>query len=495
MSKYLESLASNRLDKIATYATERLKAPANWLERLYLFAPKKFNKTIGFAEHHKKFWEWRQQLRRGIKPPPFIAIWARGGGKSTNVEGLVFDVGAQGDRKFCLYVRATQQKANESVGNIQSMIEASSVELYYPKFAERKVGKFGSSKGWRMEMLRCGNGFNVVGLGLDVAVRGVKLDEYRPDLIVFDDIDDVEDTTKTIEKKINKITRSILPAGSSDCAVVFVQNLIHSESIVNKIVTGDAKFLTNRVVSGPHKAIEGLRYKIEHDDKNNRDVYTIVEGEATWAGQDLETCQAQITEWGIDAFLEESQHEVDNKRNGLLKQSVIDRTRVNSAPKLRDIVVGFDPSGSEHRDEAGIVVVGLGVDEHIYVLADNSLLADVATRYDVLIDTAKEWDCDTVVVEVNYGGDQVPYAIQKTKGGEYIYVVPVVASRGKKIRAKPTVQAFNNGTAHIVGYMPKLERELTKWQEGDKSPNRLDALVFGAMRFIRHGGQLEVVGI
>ena len=71
-------------------------------------------------------------------------------------------------------------------------------------------------------------------LGLDVGSRGSKDEERRPDLIIFDDVDEKHDTLKTVAKKIDTITTSILPAGSSDCAILFIQNIIHEGSIADQ---------------------------------------------------------------------------------------------------------------------------------------------------------------------------------------------------------------------------------------------------------------------
>jgi hypothetical protein len=47
---------------------------------------------------------------------------------------------------------------------------------------------------------------------------------------------------------------------------------------------------------------------LKTENVNGRD--TIIQGEATWEGQNLAICQAQIDEWGLPAFLAECQHDV-----------------------------------------------------------------------------------------------------------------------------------------------------------------------------------------
>lgn len=279
-----------KLEKLR-WKARRNSVPAHWLDFLAKLFPHLFYYPL--ALHHLDFWGHIDGIQPQIKPSAFFAILPRGGGKSSNVEAATAFLGVQNRRKFCLYVRSTQAKANESVQNIASMLE---------KLTERKVGKYGNSKGWRIDTLRCANGFNVVALGFDAAVRGIRIEEYRPDLILLDDIDDKDDTLITVEKKIKTLTDDILPAGSRDVAVIGVQNLIHYNSIFKRVADGKADFLHNRIVSGPFPAVIDLEYEARPEGG-----YRITGGTPTWEGQNLEVCEAQINEWGPDAFLKESQ--------------------------------------------------------------------------------------------------------------------------------------------------------------------------------------------
>jgi len=54
----------------------------------------------------------------------------------------------------------------------------------------------------------------------------------------------------------------------------------------------------------------------------------------------------------------------------------------------------------------------------------------------------------------------------------------VRASRGKYTRAEPVSALYEQGKIHHVGCFPDLEDQLCEWVPGDKSPDRLDALVW-----------------
>lgn len=200
----------------------------------------------------------------------------------------------------------TQEQADDHVQNVAGMIESSAIEGLYADLATRDVNKFGSSKGWRRNRLRTSTGFTIDALGLDTAARGVKLEEMRPDFIIFDDIDSEADSREATEKKVKIITRKLIPAGSSDVALLFVQNLVHKDSVIAQMADDRADFAADRYVSGPTPALRMFDY----ERVGTRTVIT--SGEPTWPeGMSRERCQEMIDDMGISAFLAECQHKVD----------------------------------------------------------------------------------------------------------------------------------------------------------------------------------------
>lgn len=276
----------------------------------------KQGRLIPFAAHHKELWEWVWSIRPGQRKEPFVAIWSRHGGKSTNAELAVIAVADRKVRRYGLYISATQERADDHVQNIAAQLETPEIAARSPELAQRMVGKYGSSKGWRRNRLRTQSGFTVDALGLDSASRGAKVDEDRPDFIVLDDIDREHDSLLQTEKKIRTLTRSILPSGAHDVAVLAVQNLIHEHSIFTRFTDGRADFLVDRHVSGPHKAIEDFTYETKVVEGKTQT--QITSGRPTWEGLDIKRCQGIIDNIGINSFLVELQHERSKVEGTLL---------------------------------------------------------------------------------------------------------------------------------------------------------------------------------
>jgi predicted phage terminase large subunit-like protein len=260
---------------------------------------------VPLAGHHEEFWRWLWALRPGVPARTFIQILSRGGGKSTALELGAAVVGYFGLRRYTLYLCATQSQADDHVATVATLFEALGVE--------RAINRYGFSLGWNINRLSTVDGYTVDAIGLDKAVRGVKRYEARPDLVFADELDEQHDTLDTTEKKIDTLTRKILPTGSSALAVGGVQNIPNKDGLFAQMADGRAEFLLDRYVSGPHPAMRGLpeqEWYVQELGPDGIPVLRIPQGEPVWAGQDREACEALLTKIGPRAFLIECQHKI-----------------------------------------------------------------------------------------------------------------------------------------------------------------------------------------
>lgn len=167
---------------------------------------------------------------------------------------------------------------------------------------------------------------------------------------------------------------------------------------------------------------------------------------------------------------------------------------IAEAPPLARIVVSIDPAGTANKrsDETGIIVIGIGHDHKLYVLADFSGKYSPAGWGGAAYDAAQTFSADAIVYEKNYGGDMVAHVLEAEDGrrGFTCRHIPVTSRRGKDIRAEPIVGLYEKMEVFHVGQrgdLEKLESEQTTWvpHEGP-SPNRVDALVHGATELAKH---------
>jgi hypothetical protein len=99
--------------------------------------------------------------------------------------------------------------------------------------------------------------------------------------------------------------------------VLGIQNLIIPDGIFTQLVDGRADFLTDRIVSGPHPALEGSNTRSVKIRRRRRGTPVITAGTPTWEGQSVAKCQRLINRIGIRAFELECQHEVFGRAEGL----------------------------------------------------------------------------------------------------------------------------------------------------------------------------------
>jgi len=189
---------------------------------------------------------------------------------------------------------------------------------------------------------------------------------------------------------------------------------------------------------------------------------------------------------------------LDDNPDALWERDVIDELRVSNAPGMDRIVVAIDPqaTNTETSAETGIVVAGIAVVKrkiHGYILADLTTKGSPNHWGTAAIAGYHTFRADRVIGEVNNGGDMVENTIHTIERN--IPFKSVHATRGKQLRAEPVSALYEQGRIHHVGYFPELEDQLCEWVPGDKSPDRLDALVWAITELILEEEVIEKVVI
>jgi predicted phage terminase large subunit-like protein len=153
-------------------------------------------------------------------------------------------------------------------------------------------------------------------------------------------------------------------------------------------------------------------------------------------------------------------------------------------PELEKVTIGIDPatSAGKNSDNTGIVVCGLGVDGVGYVLGDytGKYTADQWTNKVVSLYDSYAQQCPVrIVIERNAGGALVVDVL--TRNRPMLPVDDVFSTRSKIARAEPVSLLYEQGKVrHTRNNLQDLVQEMVSYQgkRGEKSPDRLDSLVF-----------------
>lgn len=178
---------------------------------------------------------------------------------------------------------------------------------------------------------------------------------------------------------------------------------------------------------------------------------------------------------------------VEGLEGALWSEEIIEQFRIKGLLDVSKIplrVVAVDPSVAENpKDECGIVVVGSTVERrldrrHAYVLEDATIHGSPEVWVKAVADAVKRWKAP-VVVEGNQG--QALLSMAMRSAGITVPIFTVNARQNKQTRAEPAAVAYQAGRVHHVNYLPQLETQMTTWlpAESKKSPDRMDALVWG----------------
>jgi hypothetical protein len=436
----------------------------DWEQWLTTCFPSYF--TAPFAPHHEEFWEHVWSIKPDVRPNPFIAVWPRGAGKSTNCEAATVALGVQ-KRKYALYVCGTQSQADKHVEAIGAMLESRDFAERYPSFANRMISKYGHSKGWRRNRLTTQSGYTVDAASLEAAIRGLKREASRIDVLILDELDDILDSLAAVARKILILTHTILPAGTMDLATIGVQNLVHPTSIFSQLTNGTADFLLTRRVSGPIRAIDGLTYTLRDGG------YVITGGEPTWVGQDIAACQAVMNDDGLSSFLAERQQEVEDTKGGIYEHIEFQHCDWAEVPTLQRIVVWVDPAvtNTDDSDSHGIQADGLGANGKLYRLFSWEGRTSPEDSLKRAILKAMELKAECVGVETDQGGDTWASTYRLTAQEAGIKNPPAFRSakagqgHGPKAhRQAQMVAAYERGEIiHVRGTHSVLERALRRF--------------------------------
>jgi phage terminase large subunit-like protein len=157
---------------------------------------------------------------------------------------------------------------------------------------------------------------------------------------------------------------------------------------------------------------------------------------------------------------------------------MIDVNRRPNHPPFVRVAVGVDPAvtSNEKSDETGIIVAGLAQDGEYYIVNDRSLVGTPSEWALEVVAAYQYHMADIIVGEVNQGGDLVETNIKNVDRN--VNYLGVRATRGKLLRAEPIAGLYEMGKVHHVDYLPELEDQMISWAPGDKSPDRMDGLVY-----------------
>jgi len=164
-----------------------------------------------------------------------LAIVAfRGSAKSTiiTLSYPIWAILGKQQKKFVLILCQTQSQAKQHMMNLRRELESNMLLRSDLGPFKEESDEWGSSS---LVFSRLNARITVA--SSEQSIRGLRHNQYRPDLIIGDDVEDIA-STKTRESR-NKtyqwLTGEIIPAGDRNTRLVIIGNLLHEDSLLMRI--------------------------------------------------------------------------------------------------------------------------------------------------------------------------------------------------------------------------------------------------------------------
>ena len=145
---------------------------------------------------------------------------------------------------------------------------------------------------------------------------------------------------------------------------------------------------------------------------------------------------------------------------------------------IENIVIGVDPAmtSGDNSDETGIIVVGKDCNDRAFVLEDASMKASPEIWIKKVAELYKKYHARKIVIETNAGGDLLEELLKKED--PTMRIKKVRAKESKVCRAQPVVLLYQKNLVFHAKQFRELEMEMATYELGQKSPDRMDALVW-----------------
>lgn len=222
-------------------------------------------------------------IEKSDKENLFVVAF-RGSGKSTVITAAypIWAILGRQKKRFVVIFCQTQAQAKQHMMNLRRELEDNDL-------LKKDLGPFReNSDEWGAQSIVFSNtDARITVASVDQSIRGIRHYQYRPDLIICDDVEDIN-STKTREgrnKTYQWLKSEVIPAGDKDTRLIIVGNLLHEDSLLMRLKEErekeiiDGNFLFYPLIDNKGNCLWPGKYPTNEDIENER---RKVGNEITW---------------------------------------------------------------------------------------------------------------------------------------------------------------------------------------------------------------------
>ena len=458
--------------------------------------------TLPVGEFHDKAYA---ELRDLLNSPPsgarLVRAWPRSFGKSSIYSFFVpTNAILYGKRPFVVMCSDTESQAESFMADIKHAIENN----------ERILEDFGEAKGgvWRADeiIVRSANGEDckLVAVGAESAIRGLRHGQYRPKMVIVDDLENDETvlTAERVNKRHTWFQRALIPLGDATTDFVCVGTVMAYDCVLDRILrnpTWDAAKLAAVInwsgsqlwsewqklytdISLPKD--ERVRRARKFFEKHREEM--LAGTEVLWEeGRPYVELMETLVDIGEVAFWAEYQNDPVDPGSLMFDEEWFHYYDDDELARVRivEVVGALDPALGKSRlgDFTAIVTVGRGSNGVMYVLDAAIERMPPDRTIDVVIEKHKQFNYTRFGVEVNVFQEllRLQLAKESAQRGVYVPLVEIRHNKDKVIRVQSLVPFVKNGYVRFRTDQAVLLQQLKLFPKGrwDDGPDALQQAV------------------
>ena len=429
------------------------------------------------------------------KPHSFAKAAPRGNAKSTIISfALPIWSALYKHKRYVVVASDTADQANDFLTNIKNELEDN--DLLIDDFGDQ-VGAV-----WTNSNIILKNGVRIQAFGAGKKIRGRRYRQYRPDLIIGDDLENDENVASADQRKKNETWyfKALSKAGDEHTDKIVVGTIMHYDSLLSKLLKNPAyhgkkyQSVIQWSKSGKWTEWETIITNLENPNRledaekffeTNRE--EMLEGtKVLWPGkEDYYNLMVQRVADGPSSFSSEKQNEpLSDDERRFLPEWIQYYEDSDLIGKELYIAGACDPSmGKKGGDYSAIITGGMDSNRYIYVLD-----ADLQKRHpDVIIsDTLslhEQYQYKLFGVEDNqfqeYFKDALQKKIDEEKRGKGLIVKGIHSHSDKVLRIQSLQPDIRNGRIKFKRDQQKLIEQILNFPSADHDdgPDALEILV------------------
>jgi len=220
-----------------------------------------------------------------------IVVMPRGFGKTTILQGFLTQQVVNRRHPVIVYISDTYTQAEMHTETVRSELEAN----------EKIARLYGNQVGnkWTSSIWTTSNGVTVVPKGSNQSIRGLKIGQHRPSLVIIDDPEndentDTEEQRDKLWRHIYAVVKPMMQAGRADTKIAYIGTTIHEDCVLLRLIDLVSKSPYNK-----DKSIKVVRLSAR--DEEGHSIWP-----ALWSDERLDAEEAFYAAAGqIDVFYRE----------------------------------------------------------------------------------------------------------------------------------------------------------------------------------------------